>query len=142
MARSLNRLLSLIMAVIFIAVGIFIAYTGIQRLVKLNAGRYVETQAVITKIESRERYDSDTGKTETDYDLTVEYSVDGKTHVSHLGETPNDFYEGMELTVLYDVANPADVVLPGTTGAFIMIGMGVLAVICALVILLKNLLGR
>ena len=142
MSGGLNRLLSLIMSVVFIAVGIFVTFSGINRLVKLNAGQYAETQAVITRIESREVLDTETGSREMEYDLTVEYSVDGKKYVSQLSENPREFHEGMELTVLYDVDHPDDVVLPGTAGAFIMIGMGIVAILAAAVLLFKMLRGR
>ncbi|MBQ9488678.1 MAG: hypothetical protein IJU80_01965, partial [Lachnospiraceae bacterium] len=62
--------------------------------------------------------------------------------VSHLGENPREFYEGMELTVLYEIEKPTEVILPGKTSSYIMIAMGAVAVICGGVVILRKVLGR
>ncbi len=143
MKRFLSGVGAIVFAVILLGVGILNIVLGVNRLVKLNAGKYVETQAVITKIETVEVADSDApGGSREEYQLTVEYTVDGKKFVSQLSETPKEFYEGMELTVLYNTDKPTEVVLPGKTGAFIMIGMGVVAILAGVVLFLKRLRGR
>ena len=143
----MNRLLSgvgaLVLAVIILASGVLNIVLGASRLVKMNTGKYVETQAVVTKIETVEVSDDDApGGMREDYVLTVEYDVDGSKHVSQLGETPKTFHEGMELTVLYNIDKPSEVVLPGSGGAFIMIGLGVVGVLAGAVLILKKLQGR
>ena len=134
---------AIVMAVVFLAAGIFCIYMGADRLQKMNAGKYVETKATVTNIEKEEIYDSDSpGDTRTEYHITVEYSVDGNKYVSKLGETPSEFNEGMELTVLYNVDNPSEVVLPGNTGSYVMIGIGVVGVLAGIALFLKKLRGR
>jgi len=143
MQRLLSGVLGIVMSIVFVAAGIFTLVMGIGHLQKLNAGKYVETQATITKIETIEVSDSDApGGTREEYEVTVEYTVDGKKVVSQLRETPKEFYEGMELTVIYNIDKPTDVTLPGTTGAYIMMGMGVLAILVGVVMFLKRLRGR
>lgn len=143
MQRLLSGVLGIVMSIVFVAAGIFTLVMGIGHLQKLNAGKYVETQATITKIETIEVSDSDApGGTREEYEVTVEYTVDGKKVVSQLRETPKEFYEGMELTVIYNIDKPTDVTLPGTTGAYIMMGMGMLAILAGVVMFLKRLRGR
>ena len=143
MKKTMTGIMGIVLAVVFLAVGIFVLVMGINHLQKLNAGKYVETQATITKIETDVVHDPDSpGGTREEYEITVEYTVDGKKYVSRLGETPKEFHEGMELTVLYNVDNPMDVTLPGTTGAIIMIAMGVVAALAGVVMFLKRLRGR
>ena len=143
MKRIVSGVVGIIMILVFLAAGIFVLVTGIDHLQKLHAGKYTETQATITKIETTEVSDSDApGGIREDYEITVEYTVDGKKVVSLLRETPKEFYEGMELTVIYNIDNPTDVTLPGPTGAYIMIGMGVVAILISVVMFLRRLRGR
>ena len=139
--RIPQGVISIFITVIVLGASIFNLSLGIGRIIKLNTGKYEETQAVITKIEESTSVDSE-GTTTTDYTITVEYTVDGKRYVSQLGETPQKFHEGMELTVLYEIDNPLEVVLPGTTGAFIMIGIGVVGLVAAAVVTLNSFKGR
>lgn len=133
--------ITFLITVIVLGASILNLSLGVGRIIKLNTGKYEETQAVITKIEESTSVDSE-GMTTTDYTITVEYTVAGKRYVSQLGETPQKFHEGMELTVLYEIDNPLEVVLPGTTGAYIMIGIGVVGLATAVAVALNNLRGR
>ena len=139
--RIPQGVISIFITVIVLGASVFNLSLGIGRIIKLNTGKYEETQAVITKIEESKSVDSE-GMTTTDYTITVEYTVDGKRYVSQLGETPQKFHEGMELTVLYEIDNPLEVVLPGTTGAYIMIGIGVVGLVAAALVALNSFKGR
>lgn len=140
MKKGLSGIAEILFGLVFVGVGILIVVLGINRLMKLEAGKYAETQAKITHIETTTVSDEDGFHDE--YDITVEYQVDGQKYVSHLGETPRDFHEGMELTVLYDIDKPMEVVLPGKTSSYIMIGIGMIAIICGAVVILRKVLGR
>ena len=143
MNKLLTGIMGIVFAVVFIAAGVFCLITGINQMQKMKQGKYVETQATITQIETNEISDSDAPSGyRTEYDITVEYTLDGKKVVAQLNGTPKDFYEGMELTVLYNQDKPTDVVLPGTTGNYIMIGLGVVAILAGAFALLKRLRGR
>ena len=139
--RIPQGVIAFFITVMVLGAGILNLSMGISRIVKLNTGKYEQTQAVITKIEESTSVDSE-GMTTTDYTITVEYTVDGKRYVSQLGETPQKFHEGMELTVLYEIDNPLEVVLPGTTGAYIMIGIGVVGLVAAALVALNSFKGR
>lgn len=143
MNKLLTGIMGIVFAVVFIAAGVFCLITGINQMQKMKQGKYVETQATITQIETNEISDSDAPSGyRTEYDITVEYTLDGKKVVAQLNGTPKDFYEGMELTVLYNQDKPTDVVLPGNTGNYIMIGLGVVAILAGAFALLKRLRGR
>ncbi len=143
MKKLLSGVVGIVFALIFLAAGVFCTVTGISQLKKLNEGKYVETQATITKVETITVSDSDApGGTREEYEITVEYTLDGKKVVTLLNGTPKEFYEGMELTVLYNIDKPTDVILPGATGFYIMIGLGVVGILIGIVLILKRLRGR
>lgn len=137
MNRLINGVASIVMAVILLATGIFLLVMGIGRFQAISAGKFQETQATITQIETRRVPEQDRPD-RIEYDITVEYEVDGKKVVSQLDTTPKEFHEGMELAVQYNMDNPTEVTLPGNGGAFIMMVMGVVALLgCAFLILQK-----
>lgn len=140
MKKIVNGISIIVMIVVLLASGIFMLVTGIGRFQAISAGRFQETQATITRIDTHTETDSD--GSETVYDLTVEYTVDGKKVVSRLEQNPTDFYEGMELTVQYNMDKPTEVTLPGNGGAFIIIGMGVVALLACAALIVQTLRGR
>ena len=136
MKQGVNGITKILFGAVFVAAGVLLIILGINRLVKMNAGKYVVTQAKITKIETTLVSDEDGSHEE--HEITVEYQVDGKKFVSRLSENPREFYEGMELTVLYDVDKPTTVVLPGKASSFIMMALGFVGVICGLMVIIKK----
>lgn len=141
MNRVLNGILSIVLAVVFVAVGIFLLVMGVGRLQAMNAGRFQETQATITRIDTRTETDPD-GPDRTVYDIMVEYEADGKKVVAQLDQNPRDFYEGMELTVQYNMDKPTEVTLPGKSSAYFSIGFGIVAILCGAFLVLQKLRGR
>jgi len=142
MKRFLSGVGALIFSVIFIAAGVFCTITGIKHIVKLKNGGFNETEATITKIESYEVSDSDaSGGYRTEYNITVEFTVDGKKFVTLLNDTPKEFHEGMTLKVVYDKNDPNEVYLPGNTGSFIMIGLGIIGIIAGAGVLFRRIRG-
>ena len=143
MKRMVSGVMAIVMAIVFLAAGVLLIVLGVGRLQKTNSAKYVETQATITKVETNEIPDSDAaGGYRTEYEVTVEYTVDGKKVVTQLSETPKDFYEGMELAVRYNVDKPTDVILPGNGGAVIMLVLGVVGILGGVVMFVRNLRGR
>lgn len=141
MNRVLNGILSIVLAVVFVAVGIFLLVMGVGRLQAMNAGRFQETQATITRIDTRTETDPD-GPDRTVYDIMVEYEADGKKVVAQLDQNPRDFYEGMELTVQYNMDKPTEVTLPGKSSAYFSMGFGIVAILCGAFLVLQKLRGR
>lgn len=131
MHKSITKALSVLFFVVF---GAFLLFMGGTRLLKMNSKDYVTTEATITNIREEVVHDSEHGY-RTNYFITVEYEVDGKKVVTVLSETPNSFYEGMNLTIKYNIKNPTDTILPGTGGAYIFLIMGGIAVVSAICIL-------
>ena len=143
MKRFLSGAGAILMAVVFLAAGVLNIVLGFNRMSKINAGKYIETQAKITNIESIEVADADApGGTRTDYTITVEYTIDGKKYVSQLGEIPNEFHEGMELKVLYNIDKPTDLILPGNGGTVIHFVIGAVGVLAGIALFLQKLRGR
>lgn len=143
MKRILSGVGGIVLALIFVAAGVVCLIMGISRMQKMNAGKYVETKATIVKIETVSVADPDApGGFRDEHTVTVEYTVDGKKYVSQMSETPDKMYEGMELNVLYNVDDPTEVILPGNTGTYIMIGLGAVGILAGLAVLFKKLRGR
>ena len=76
------------------------------------------------------------------WEVVVEYTVDGKTYVSDLGQTKDSFAVGKEIDILYDPSEPEVIVLQGKT--FWIIGMiaGAVVAVAAAVLLIKDIHDR
>ena len=73
------------------------------------------------------------------WEVVVEYTVDGKTYVSDLGQTKDSFAVGKEIDILYDPSEPEVIVLQGKT--FWIIGM-IAGAVAAAVLLIKDIHDR
>ena len=143
MRNFLNGVGALIMALVFLAAGILCIVLGANKIHKLNSDNYAEIKSTITKIETIETADSDSENgVREDHKITVEYTVDGNKYVSVLNETPDEFHEGMELTVLYNKDDPSDIILPGNGGAIVLIVLGAVGIIASCALVLKKIKGR
>ncbi len=92
----------IIMGLIFFFVCLFITIDT-----KKFAETAQETTALITDVEkTRVRRN---GKYRTDYDVYVQYTVDGNTYNEELNGSSSLMSEGERITVYYDPANPRDV---------------------------------
>ena len=143
MRNFLNGVGALIFALVFLAAGIFCIVLGANKISKLNSGNYTEIKSTITKVETIETADSDSENgVRVDHKITVEYTVDGTKYVSVLNENPDEFHEGMELTVLCNKDDPTDIILPGKGGAIILIVLGAVAILVSGAMVLKKIRGR
>lgn len=89
----------LIVGIVFLAVGIGVLYSGIR--FRMNA---VETQAVITEIETYRSGD------DTHHSVWVEYEYDGKEYKDiRLNVYNSGMHVGKEITILVDPKNPQKV---------------------------------
>ena len=89
MKQGVNGITKILFGAVFVAAGVLLIILGINRLVKMNAGKYVETQAKITKIETTLVSDEDGSHEE--HEITVEYQVDGKSLYHALVRTRASF---------------------------------------------------
>ena len=143
MRQILQGVGAIVLALIFFAAGILNLVLGIGQLRRVNAGQYATAPATVTKVESYEVSDDDApGGTRTEYHVTVEFTADGQKVVTVMKETPKEFYEGMKLDVWYNTQKPTEVILPGSKGHFVMIGLGIVGILAGVAILFKKLTGR
>lgn len=140
--KNANSVLLLI-GILFSVIGTAFLVAGIAVLIGHNTfiDNAVQTEAEITRIES-DSYRRN-GKTHTDYDVWVEYEVDGEIYEEELGYYNSSMNEGDIIDVYYDPDNPSDV----SSGSkileliFILIG-GVFAVLGVILIIVNILSGN
>ena len=111
------KVFALIMAVIAMAVGVYLTF--------FHSNGFVKTQATIVAVE-----DVSTGDDGPSYRPTVEYTVDGTTYTSLLDESGESCRVGKVVNVLYDPNDPAVVHGGGFMGIYLIAaGAAILAVI-------------
>ncbi|MBR1759028.1 MAG: DUF3592 domain-containing protein [Lachnospiraceae bacterium] len=115
------------------AVGLFFIVVGIIGV--KNAKTFSPTKGVIQSIEVEEGIGEDDPDT---YTVMVEYTVDGKTYVSDLGENGKDYAVGKEIDILYNPNNPEVITKPGTMMPIIAIAVGLLAFVIPLVLMIRK----
>lgn len=97
-----SGILFVIVGLIFFAVSLFIVADG-----KRFSETAQETTALVTDVyKDRVRRN---GKTRTEYDVYVQYKVNGNTYNEELKGGSSTMYEGMRITVYYNPQNPRDV---------------------------------
>ncbi len=115
-----------LLGAIFAFIGVVFMIVGF--IMKAEDARFketaLETTAVITDIEAYTRRDSE-GKKRTDYDVYVEYTIQGQTIREKINSYSSSMYEGQTITVLYSPDNPFDVrVDAGFSAHIVFIAMG------------------
>ena len=101
-----DNLITIIFFSVFTFIGLTFFIVG-SLLLKFELdfkARAVEAQAVITNIRSGIRHTSSGG--ETAYDVTVEFTVDGRVYSGPLGYYSSGMREGQSVTVRYDRDDP------------------------------------
>lgn len=92
----------------FIPLGIILIVLSIFFLISMNKTRnYIETEAVVSKIElyEEEHYDGDGNHYDPTYTVYVKYIVDGKEYDEEYGVFPN-YKEGDKVTISYNPKKP------------------------------------
>lgn len=106
---------------IFITIGTIFIVIGIVLFVTLSdSDNKAETMAVITDIV----YRGSEGENRN-YDVIVEYEIDGKEYTSHLNVYSSSFYEGKEIEISYDINNPHRVYAKFSYGMFMLVFSGI-----------------
>ena len=109
-----------IVATIFGAYKTFIAGKG-----------YIETTAVIDHIDEIEIGLDENDVMQYDYEVYVNYNVDGKDYSEKTDYYAGNYKEGMEIKIFYNPDNPSQIHGDsGTFGIVIMIVGAVVTVIC------------
>lgn len=128
-----KKMFWLILILIGISVIVFGIFYGKDR-----HENFVETTAVITRVEDVEEYDSD-GALVHSHNYYCDFTVNGREYKDI--EVPGvaaGYKEGKEITILYDPANPANIALPYSATAhtlfYVIGGLAVIAGLAGLVI--------
>ena len=123
--RVLLTLLAILAGLVFIGFGVFNL---------IQQGKYIETTAVVSNVD----YEFDYVDEETDVEITVRYTVDGKEYESILNSTSTNYKVGDTLKIKYDPKDPSKVINASKSYAFIAIGFGLLVVIICVFSLLRG----
>lgn len=99
------------------------------------------TRAEITDIVRHHHYRK--GKDGNDYDVWIEYTVDGKTYNSRINSYDSSMYVGKEIEVFYDPENPSDVWTDSNVGIIIFTAIGGLFFVLGIIFLVSAIIkGR
>ena len=122
-------------SVAFVLIGIFFIVCACIAL-RAPKADWVDAQGTVAEIQ--EEYD--VINEETVYHVFVDYTVEGKsyTHVQY-GSYHTGMQEGDAVSLQYNAANPAEIQAPGSVSIpYILIGVGVLAIVLGVVILVRE----
>ena len=105
-----------------------------------QADAFTPTKGVIKSIElihqATDSNDNDV------YEVMVEYTVDGVTYTSDLGNKQNDYTVGKEIDIIYNPEHPESITQPGKLVPIISIVVGAVVAIGALIFLLRDIFDR
>ena len=101
---------------------------------------FLPTRGVIRSME-RTYVATDSNESDT-WEVMVEYTVDGQTYLSDVGNKKDDFTVGKEIDILYNPNNLEAAVLPGKTIWFIFILAGAVVAIAASLLLVREIRNR
>ncbi|MBR6331756.1 MAG: DUF3592 domain-containing protein [Dehalococcoidales bacterium] len=118
----------------FLAILGGIAFVGFGVFNLIQQGSYIETTAIVSNVE----YDYDYAREETEVDITVKYTVDGKEYESLLNSTSTGYKIGDTLKIKYDPKDPSKVINSSKTYAFVAMGFGLVIVIAGVFSLLRG----
>ncbi len=123
--RVLLTLLAILAGLVFVGFGVFNL---------IQQSKYIETTAVVSNVD----YEYDYVDEETDVEITVRYTVDGKEYESILNSTSTNYKVGDTLKIKYDPKDPSKVINASKSYAFIAIGFGLLVIIICVFSLLRG----
>ena len=134
LSNNLKRLMkvgAILFGLIFIVAGVI----GIHQ-----DNTFLPTKGVIQSME-RTYVATDSNETDT-WEVMVEYTVDGQTYLSDVGNKKDDFTVGKEIDILYNPKASEGIVLPGKTIWFIFILVGAVVAVVASVLLVRDIRNR
>ena len=128
-----NRLMTRIMPILFFAAGCFCIFLGITNL--KNRQTFLETTGVISHIEETYVGGEDN---EYDYDVTVEYEVDGQKYSTVLGEYSSGMEEGQEIGIYYNPDDPSDIMSNSKATPVVLFVMGIIGLLAGIVMFIRG----
>ncbi len=132
----LNKTISKFFPLALVIIGIIVIVFSIHSLNRQDD--FLPAKGVIQDIQEYEEIDTD-GGTDSTYEVTVEYTVDGKTYTSVMGDYENGYEVGKEIDILYDPQDPNVIVSKGKGPFYYFIGAGVFVILVGLFTFLRGL---
>lgn len=137
--KSTNRIISILFPLAFVAAGIFLIVISAGKIIKIHSNAYTPTTAVVDHIDV---IPSDEPSKSDDRNVYVRYTAGGQEYIELLEESSDDMVTGQTIDVIYETENPKNVTTPGTTGAYIRIGLGALGILLGIIAFIRGLAGR
>ena len=119
----INRTLTKFLPLVFVIAGIFVIVFSIHGL--HQQGEFSPAKGVIQDIQEHIEADSEGGNVST-YEVTVSYTIDGKSYTSVMGDFENGYEVGKEIDILYDPQDPNVIVSKGKGPYYYFIAAGIL----------------
>ncbi len=134
----MNRIMiSVVMPILFALAGCFLILLGITNI--KNRQIFVESTGVISNIEETYVGGEDN---EYDYDVTVDYTVDGQEYSSPLGEYNSRMQEGQEIGIYYNPDNPSEVMTNSKSTPVVLFVMGIIGIFAGVGLFIRSLTVR
>ncbi len=124
MNQAVNRLLQRIAPLILAVAGVVFLIVGVHSLNQKKT--FLPATGVIQSIEVEPATTEDEADS---YTVIVEYTIDGTTYYSDLGEIESGYHEGKEISFLYDPDNPENITVTSKTGSYIAMVFGVVCLL-------------
>ena len=99
---------------------------------------FVETTAVIDRIEEEETGTDEDGHTTYTYHVFVRYTVDGKEYYSESDFFAGNYKEGKEIKIFYDPADPAKIHGDSKGFGIYMMVIGPILIVAAVIVFLRR----
>ena len=123
------------LGILIVILGLILAIIGIS--IDISEEKFQEkalsTTAVITDLNIHTYRKK--GKTKRDYDIYVEYEIDGKNYRSELNVYDTSMKEGQRIEILYDPKNPGKAHIYTDGGKWIVVIMGGIPIIIGIVVI-------
>ena len=134
-----KRMIIIIQALV---IGIVVTIIGAYNTFFAGKG-YIETTAVIDHIDEIEIGLDENDVMQYDYEVYVNYNVDGKDYSEKTDYYAGNYKEGMEIKIFYNPDDPAQIHGDnGTFGIVMMIGGAVITVICIVLLVAVGMVMR
>ena len=124
----INRTLTKFLPLVFVIAGIFVIVFSIHGL--HQQGEFSPAKGVIQDIQEHIEADSEGGNVST-YEVTVSYTIDGKSYTSVMGDFENGYEVGKEIDILYDPQDPNVIVSKGKGPYYYFIAAGIFLILFA-----------
>ena len=132
----INRTLTKFLPLVFIIAGIIVIVFSIHGLHQQD--EFSPAKGVIKDIQEYVETDSDGGTTTT-YEVTVDYTINGKSYTSVMGDYENGYEVGKEIDILYDPQDPNVIVSKGKGPYYYFIAASILLILYAVFSFLRGL---